>query len=233
VRTEGGAIVPNSFPEREPPTPVNGALAGRACDADREPLDGCRVLVSGPGGSASETQTDAQGYFSATGVQAGRYDLTITRSGYRKTRQEGVQVAAGLVGDCGTITLEKTNCGPIGIALLVLLAIAIVVALVAKGLLNRDRDRLPTDELRAGKAARGYRCRDSSGAVEEIVGSKSMYNVTVDVESGVIRAGGSGDYVVTFGGSPVPPGGETRLRPGDLVIRTRDGLELGRWHLER
>ena len=71
-------------------------VEGVVRDANGSALAGARVAIVGNSSGHSRTvHTDRQGGFSATGLPAGTYTITVSRQGFAAARYAGMRLAAG------------------------------------------------------------------------------------------------------------------------------------------
>jgi hypothetical protein len=77
-------------------SPGTSNVEGVVRDGQGTPLAGARVTITGNASGHSRTvHTDEQGAFSATGLPAGIYTITVTHSGFGTVRYEGMRLVAG------------------------------------------------------------------------------------------------------------------------------------------
>ncbi len=98
------------------PTPTNvGMVFGYVVDGDDNPLSGVKVAIVGANGSSpiqDSATTDADGYYEISGLAAGDYTVTYTKSGYTAQSQE-ISLAAGEAHSMDTIVMEAVQKGKI------------------------------------------------------------------------------------------------------------------------
>ncbi len=85
-----------TFANAQDETAETGTLAGVIVDTDGGALVDALVLLDG---TAYGTTTDLQGRYRIPDIPAGRYDVTITKAGFRKSQVTGLRIRADKVTD--------------------------------------------------------------------------------------------------------------------------------------
>ncbi|MBU0610670.1 MAG: carboxypeptidase regulatory-like domain-containing protein [Armatimonadetes bacterium] len=217
-----GVMRTNLRPVTFPPAPTNGALVGRLRDGKTNAvLAGAALRASLQGGTVQyDRQSDAAGFFAFAGVPAGSYDLSMIKSGYANQTSGPHSVQAGMVTDCGFVTMSSASRGPAW-AVLVLLGLFVLLVLVIA---------LRSMLLRRGQQATGsvMTITDQRGRVRPLRGTVALRNLVINADRGTIRMG-SGDYQARLGARALLPDQEITLTPGRLVVLDRTGNVVEEW----
>ncbi len=79
-------------------TAVDGAIGGTVLDLSGSVVSGANIVVHNNGTNAEQTvNADSSGYFRATHLQSGSYNVIVTAPGYGAFRSNDVTVSVGLV----------------------------------------------------------------------------------------------------------------------------------------
>lgn len=91
-----------------------GVLTVKVTDqANKKPIEFAVVTIEGGGGIKKSNYTDKDGEFSFTAIPSGLYNITVSSTGYQKTRLEDVQVKGDNKITTRTISLSNKDLGTV------------------------------------------------------------------------------------------------------------------------
>ncbi len=98
------------------PSPVNkGIVFGFVNDEDEQSLESVTVTIVGANGRSpyqASTETDENGYYEFSGLEAGGYTVTYQKDGY-ETQTQDISIEEGELKDLDMVTMEQTEKGKI------------------------------------------------------------------------------------------------------------------------
>ena len=75
---------------------LSGTLTGTVTDQTGAVVPGAKIVLSNEqSGVALSSETNAQGYFSVSGILAGSYSLTVETQGFKTLKRTGIEFSAG------------------------------------------------------------------------------------------------------------------------------------------
>jgi len=92
-----------------------GIVFGFVNDEDEQALESVTVTIVGANGSSpyqASTETDENGYYEFSGLEAGDYTVTYQKDGY-ETQTQDISLEAGELKDLDMVTMEQAEKGKI------------------------------------------------------------------------------------------------------------------------